>query len=147
MFRFHLQTVLKARERMSRLRQKDYSIVLARQQEKEVHIKSNEKSLAMAGKKLDSNAVENPDIFAMRQFTAYRERLKSENMLIMEQMREENQELEVKRQNLVEARRAQRSLEILREKQKLRFQQEENRRERAAMDEVASTNYIFRQHR
>ena len=146
MFRFHLQTVLEARERITRLKQKEYSLVLASQQTKLDQIRNNEKSMARSGKKLDQAMENSPDTFAMQQFTAYRQRLKNDNQRINQQMREENQELEAKRKNLVEARRAQRSLEILREKQKLRFQQEENRRERAAMDEVASTNYIFRQH-
>ena len=147
MFRFHLQTVLEARERITRLKQKEYSLVLFSQQQKLDLIRNNEKSMAQSGKKLDQAMVASPDTFAMQQFAAYRQRLKNDNLRINEQMREESQELEAKRMGLVEARRAQRSLEILREKQQLRFQQEENRRERAAMDEVASTNYIFRQHR
>ncbi|NIP74128.1 MAG: hypothetical protein GWO16_14400, partial [Gammaproteobacteria bacterium] len=76
----------------------------------------------------------------------YRRRVEGEIQLIEGQMREQAQELEAKRQALVEAKRAQRTLEILRDKAQSRAERELGRRERATMDEVAST-YHHRHHR
>ncbi|MCZ6728098.1 MAG: flagellar FliJ family protein, partial [SAR324 cluster bacterium] len=70
------------------------------------------------------------------------QRLQSEIGLIAEQLREEEQALEEKRKELVEARRAHRALEILKEKERARYAQALARQERAIMDEIAANNYL-----
>lgn len=144
MFKFRLQSVLEVRNRITRIKQKEYSEVLARYQALEAQIAQHEEDIAKSGRKMDAAKRHSPDTFAMQQFTAYRQRLKTEIVLIGDQMREENQELEARRQALVEARRAQRSLEILQENALERYTREQNRRERVTMDEVASIYHAFR---
>jgi flagellar export protein FliJ len=71
--------------------------------------------------------------------------LKDEIAVIEQQMREQNEVVEVKRKELVEARRSHKALEILREKEFKRYQEAQERRERAVMDEIASTFHTFHQ--
>lgn len=145
MFRFRLQTVLEVRERMARLRQKEYAETLARRQALLAQTNEHERGLARAARQLDLANQSHPTVFAMQQYSAYRERMKGEMALLEEQLREQAQELEARRNALVEARREQRTLELLRDKELKRYEQAENRRERSTMDEVASNYHVFRQ--
>jgi len=144
-FRFRLQSVLEVRERMARLKQKEFAEVLARHQILESEIEQHEVSLNRAGRYVDDVRRSSPAVFPLELFNNFQRRVKGEMSLIQEQMREQAQELEAKRRSLVEAKRAQRSLEILRDKARARYEHDLNRMERAAMDEVASNYHLLRE--
>lgn len=142
MFRFRLESILKVRERMARIRQKEFSEVMARQQVLDAQIITHQESLTRASNFTNQARQSSTTAFPLEMFNLFQKRVKVEIELLAEQKREEAQELEAKRKALVEAKRAQRTLEILREKEQHRYQQEMNRRERLIMDEVAR-NYFF----
>lgn len=142
MFHFRLESVLKVRERMARIRQKEFSEVMARQQGLDAQILTHQKSLARASDFTHQARRSSDTVFPLEMFNLFQRRIKGEIELLAEQKREEAQELEAKRKALVEAKRAQRTLEILKDKEQTRYQQEMNRRERLTMDEVAR-NYYF----
>ncbi len=146
MFHFRLQSVLKVRERMARIRQKEFSEVMARQQALDAQILTHQKSLTRASDFTNQARRTGVTVFPLEMFNNFQRRLKGEIELLAEQKREEAQELEAKRKALVEAKRAQRTLEILRDKEQNRYEQEMNRRERLTMDEVAR-NYFLLQSR
>ena len=143
MFQFRLQSILEVRERISRIRQKEFSEVLFHRQQMESEIHDRENHLSRAASFVDKGRRSNLTLHPLEMFHNYKTRLNSEIELINEQMRMQDQELEEKRKALVEAKRAQRTLEILRDKEQQRYQKELNRRERATMDEVASNYFIF----
>lgn len=144
MFIFRLQSVLEVREKLARLRQKEFSDVLAIRQGMEGQIEQHRGDLSHAVQYIDAIKRTSPTAYPMELFGHYRERIEGEIALISEQMREQDQELESKRSSLVEAKRAQRTLEILREKERIRYDREQSRRERVTMDEVASNYYVLR---
>ena len=56
-----------------------------------------------------------------------------------------NQAVEEKRKELVEARRSHRALEILRDKELMRYRETEVRLERAVLDEIANIYHLYHQ--
>ena len=145
MFHFRLQSVLDVRERMARLKQKEFAEVLARHQLLEDEIVRNETALARATRHADEVKRSSPSLAPLGLFGNFQRRIKGDMARIQEHMREQAQELEAKRSALVEAKRAQRSLEILRDKVRARYEHALSRQERAAMDEVASNYHLLRQ--
>ncbi len=142
MFHFRLESILKVRERMARIRQKEFSEVLARHQRLDAEILAHQQELSKASAFADQARRSSPTAFPLEIFGNFQRRVKGEIELLAEQKREEAQELEAKRKSLVEAKRAQRALEILRDKAQERYEKEMSRRERLIMDEVA-TNYFI----
>ena len=145
MFLFRLQSVLEVRERMARLKQKEFAEVLSRHQVLEAEIERNEDDLARASARVDDVKRSSGSVVPLALFANFQRRIKGDMARIQEQMREQAQELEARRRALVEAKRAQRSLEILRDKERLRYDEALSRHERATMDEVASNYYLLRQ--
>ena len=143
MFQFRLQSILEVRERLSRIKQKEFSEVLYKRQQMELEIEQRHDALSRASTFVDQGKRASLSLHPLEMFQFYKQRLDTEIGLITEQMREQDQELEEKRGALVEAKRAQRTLEILRDKQHGRYEKELNRRERATMDEVGSNYFIF----
>lgn len=145
MFTFSLQSVLDVRERMEKLKYKEYSQVLQERRRLEGEVDRRETALVAAARNNDAQRREGRSALPLQLFENYRRRLRSEIDRVREQMRQQEQELEARRMELVEARRAHRTLEILKEKERKRYDQEQARRERAFMDEVASNYHVFRQ--
>jgi flagellar export protein FliJ len=145
MFLFRLQSVLEVRERMARLKQKEFAEVLTRHQVLEAEIERNEADLARASRHADDLKRSSPSLLPLELFHNFQRRIKGDMARIRERMREQAQELEARRSALVEAKRSQRSLEILREKARVRYENALSRRERATMDEVASNYHLLRQ--
>lgn len=143
MFKFSLESVLKVRERMARIRQKEFSEAMARQQALDAQILAHQESLTRASDYTNRARGSSVTVFQLEMFNLFQRRLKGEIELLAEQKREEAQELETKRNALVEAKRAQRTLEILREKERDRHEKEMNRRERLIMDEVARNYFLL----
>lgn len=143
MFQFRLQSVLEVRERLSRIKQKEFSEVLYKRQQMELEIEQRHGALSRASSFVDKGKRASLSLHPLEMFQAFKQRLDSEIDLIAEQMREQDQQLEERRRALVEAKRAQRTLEILREKAQNRYEKELNRRERAIMDEVGANYFIF----
>ena len=144
MFKFRLQSVLEVRERMARLRQKDFAESLARHQVLEAQMEAHEAKLARAGQFVESQKRSSPTVLSLQLYGNFQRRVRGEMALIEGQIREQAQELEATRGRLVEAKRAQRSLEILRDKAQGRFEQAQSRLERVTMDEVASNYTVLR---
>jgi flagellar export protein FliJ len=144
MFHFRLQSILEVRERLARIKQKEFSEVLSRHQALEEEIAQHHEDLSRAANYVDGVRRTSPSVLPLELYGNYRRRLDSEIALLGERMREQAQELEARRKSLVEAKRSQRTLEILRDKERVRYELTLKRREQATMDEVASNYFIFR---
>jgi flagellar FliJ protein len=144
MFHFRLQHVLEVRERLERLKQKDYSLALLDWQSLMTGIDQRQQTIARAAEHVDSLKQTSPTTLPLMLHGFYRKRLTAEIETLREQVREQEQVLEVKRKELVESRRARRTLEILKDKQKARYDESQKRLERVTMDEVAANYHTFR---
>jgi flagellar protein FliJ len=142
-FHFRLQHVLEVRERLERLRQKDYSLAMLEWQAMVNEIDRRQAALNQAAENMDSLKQTTPTTLPLQLHTNYRKRLRAEIERIREQAREQEQVVDMRRRELVESRRARRTLEILRDKQRARYELARQRQERATMDEVASNYHKF----
>jgi flagellar export protein FliJ len=145
MFHFSLQNVLEVRERFEKIKYKEYSAELLVQQGLQGQLRTRVNSLRQSSSDIDRTKQVTRTPLPMQLFNQYRRRLNAEIELLEQQLREQGEAVEVKRKELVEARRSHRALEILREKEFKRYQKALERRERAVMDEVASNYHLYRQ--
>lgn len=145
MFHFTLQNVLEVRERFEKIKYKEYSAELLVQQGLEVQLGERTAALSQAATNIDRTKQVTITALPMQLYNQYRKRLKDEILVIERQLREQSEAVEVKRKELVEARRSHKALEILREKEFARYQKAQERRERAVMDEIASNYHLYHQ--
>jgi flagellar export protein FliJ len=144
MFRFKLQHVLDVRERLERLKQKEYSLALMEAQRLEHEIALRHQNMVRSGEHMDALRRSTPSPYPLQLHNQYRKRLGGEIQVLQQQLREQDQVLEARRRELVESRRARRTMEILREKAHTRYEERQSRRERAEMDEVAANYHTSR---
>ena len=145
MFRFSLQTVLDVRERFERIKYKEYSQELLVKQRLDTERGGRVQALRRAGKNADQLRTTTRTALPLQLHDQFRRRLHDEIQVLDGQLRDQDELVDVKRKELVEARRSHRALEILREKEYKRYLSEEAKRERTVMDEVATNYHIFRQ--
>ena len=145
MFTFSLQTVLEVRERLEKIKYKEFSGMLYEQQQMSGEMQARKNQIAESAAKLDE--VRRQDITAapLQLYSNFRKRLNSEIELIAEQYREHEQAVEEKRKELVEAHRAHRAIEILRDRELERHERTQIRQDRAIMDEIAANYYLHQQ--
>ena len=143
MFHFRLQHVLDVRERLERLRQKEYSLVLLEWQQLTHAIEECRQRKARSAQTVDGLRQTSPSPVPMQWHAQYRQRLDAELQRLGQELREKEQLLEARRMELVESRRARRTLEILRDKQRARYEESMSRQDRIAMDEVAANYHWF----
>ena len=144
MFRFRLQHVLEIRERMERIQLKEYSLADLEARRMEQEIDARHEAIRNAGSRMDAARQASPSAAPLQLYGNYRRRLETEIGRIRERLREHMQVLEARRKELVEARRKRRTMEILREKARGRYDKEMSRRERVEMDEVAANYHVFK---
>jgi len=135
---------LEIRERLERIKQKDYSLALLEAQKMETSIAQRHTDIKRSGENMDALRRSSPTAVPLQLHVNYRKRLEGEIDRMSEQLREFQQVLEARRKELVEARRARRTMEILRDKAQARYEQRMSRRERADMDEVAANYHTFK---
>lgn len=144
MFKFTLQIVLEVRERFEKIKYKEYSAELLIKQELENERADHLAALRRAGQNAD-HARTTTRIAAPLQFhDHFRQRIQELIVVLDKRLREQDEKVEVKRKELVEARRSHKALEILREKEFGRYQSDAVRLERAVMDETASNYHVYR---
>ena len=139
MFRFSLQNVLEVRERFEKIKYKEYSAELLVQQNLRQQTDSRREALRSSGQHLEQVKQVSPSALPMQWHNQFRQRLEEEMEVLAAQLRDQNEAVEEKRKELVEARRSHRALEILRDKEYKRYRDTERRLERAVMDEPTRT--------
>ena len=145
MFNFSLQTVLDVRERLEKIKYKEFSNLLFERQKLDEEISSRKAKIDGAAAKLDEVRRQGITAAPLQLYTHFRRRLHTEIESIGEQMREQEQAVEEKRKELVEARRAHRAIGILKERELRRYERALARQERATMDEIAANYYLHQQ--
>ena len=144
MFHFSLQTVLDVRERFKKIKNKEYTTELMAHHQLELRMKALQSQLAEGDRSMAITSTTSHSPVPMQLHGNYRKRLQSEMEILAGHLKEQYEAMDVKRQELVEARRAHRALEILREKEHQRYLLEEERKERTTYDEIATNYHMFR---
>ena len=135
--RFRLETALKVRERLEKLYQK----ALAEQVQIQQQLRDQKKMMetALDAHQRDLNAASHTGftIVQMQMSDQFRERMTDKMETMENQLLEQEEVIELKRQELTRATQKKRVLEILKEKQEQRFLEEMERQERQEADEIA----------
>ena len=135
--RFRLETALKVRERLEKLYQK----ALAEQVQIQQQLRDQKKLIEtdLDAHRMDLNAARRTGftIAQMQMSDQFRERMTDKMETTENQLLEQEEVIELKRQELTRATQKKRVLEILKEKQEQRFLEEMERQERQEADEIA----------
>ena len=135
--RFRLETALKVRERLEKLYQKALAEQVQIQQELRDQRQLMEKTLDSHNDNLDLSKNSGFSIIQMQMSDHFRERMTLQLKINQNQLTEQEQIIELKRQELTRATQKKRVLEILKEKQQQRYEEELDRQERQEADEIA----------
>ena len=135
--RFRLETALKVRERLEKLYQKALAEQVQIQQELRDQRQLMERALDSNNLNLDQSKSTGFTIKQMQMSDYFRERMTLQMEVNQNQLKEQEQVIELKRQELTRATQKKRVLEILKEKEQQRFEEEMDRQERMEADEIA----------
>ena len=138
MFHFSLHTALDVRERQEKIKMKELAETLSIEQEIQGKIDYIHQSLNKSETSLNRQKDEGKlDIDQMKYLFAFKSRMDIALVELNNSMTEAYVETRKRRDALVEASRAKKTLEILKEKEKKRVLAKIAHRERIEMDEIA----------
>jgi len=138
MFHFSLQTALDVRERQEKIKMKELAETLSVEQEIQGRINYIHESLKKSETSLDRQKEEGKlDLDQMKYLFAFKSRMDIALTQLDNSMTEANAETSKRRDSLVEASRAKKTLEIIKDKEKKRTLVKIARIERMEMDEIA----------
>ena len=143
MFKFSLQTALDVRARQEKIRMKELSEKIAVQQSIQTEINGiNSNLTTQDGQQDESKRAGRIDIMQMRMLQNFKQKSKLDLGKLGSKMEVAGQEVEEKRQNLVDASRLRKTLEILREKEQKKYNKWIAGLEQEMLDEVGGNIYF-----
>ena len=142
--KFSLQTALDVRERIERLKQKEFAEQLQLAQEIQKRIADCKTEAQHSNQAVNQLKNQGFTIALLQFHEQFRHRLDQQIGVLEQQLAEQNEVVEVKQQNLLKATQDRRVLEILKEKEEERYRKKRDRLERLEMDEIAR-NFVLNQ--
>lgn len=135
--KFRLQTALKVRERIEKLKMKELAQQLQISQNIKSQIDGIHEARASSNSSIDQSKITGFTTLHLQLHDHYQSRLKYQLGVLERQVYEQEQVVGRKRKELVEATQKKKVLEILKEKEEKKFREEQERRERIEMDEIS----------
>ena len=145
MNKFKLQTALKVRERLEKLYQKSFAEQVQVTQRLTDQLNILEEAFQENSSAVDLAKRNGFTIADMVRANGFGQRLKYHQSVVQDQMTEQQELMERRRQELVSATQQKRVLEILREKHELREREKLQREETFELDEVSLNLRYYRQ--
>ncbi len=145
MNKFKLQTALKVRERLEKLYQKSFAEQVQVTQRLTDQLNILEEALQENSSAVDLAKRNGFTIADLVRANGFGQRLKYHQSVVQDQMTEQQELMERRRQELVSATQQKRVLEILREKHALREREKLQREETFELDEVSLNLRRYRQ--
>ena len=145
MNKFKLQTALKVRERLEKLYQKSFAEQVQVTQRLTDQLNILEEALQENSSAVDLAKRNGFTIADLVRANGFGQRLKYHQSVVQDQMTEQQELMERRRQELVSATQQKRVLEILREKHELREREKLQREETFELDEVSLNLRRYRQ--
>ncbi len=142
--RFSLQTALDVRERMEKLKQKEFAQQLQVAQELKARIGDAQDAIVASNGQMNQLKSGGFSVAHLQFHESYKSRMNQQIAILEQQLKEQNEVVDVKQQELVEATQKRRVLEILKEKELFRHRKKQERLERLEMDEI-SQNFAIKQ--
>ena len=145
MNKFKLQTALKVRERLEKLYQKSFAEQVQVTQRLTDQLNILEEAFQENSSAVDLAKRNGFTIADLIRANGFGQRLKYHQSVVQDQMTEQQELMERRRQELVSATQQKRVLEILREKHELREREKLQREETFELDEVSLNLRYYRQ--
>ena len=145
MNKFKLQTALKVRERLEKLYQKSFAEQVQVTQRLTDQLNILEEAFQENSSAVDLAKRSGFTIADLVRANGFGQRLKYHQSVVQDQMTEQQELMERRRQELVSATQQKRVLEILREKHELREREKLQREETFELDEVSLNLRRYRQ--
>ena len=145
MNKFKLQTALKVRERLEKLYQKSFAEQVQVTQRLTDQLNILEEAFQENSSAVDLAKRNGFTIADLVGANGFGQRLKYHQSVVQDQMTEQQELMERRRQELVSATQQKRVLEILREKHELREREKLQREETLELDEVSLNLRYYRQ--
>ena len=145
MNKFKLQTAMKVRERLEKLYQKSFAEQVQVTQRLTDQINILEEAFQENSSAVDLAKRNGFTIADLVRANGFGQRLKYHQSVVQDQMTEQQELMERRRQELVSATQQKRVLEILREKHELREREKLQREETFELDEVSLNLRRYRQ--
>ncbi len=145
MNKFKLQTALKVRERLEKLYQKSFAEQVQVTQRLTDQLNTLEEAFQENSSAVDLAKRNGFTIADLVRANGFGQRLKYHQSVVQDQMTEQQELMERRRQELVSATQQKRVLEILREKHELRESEKLQREETFELDEVSLNLRRYRQ--
>ena len=145
MNKFKLQTALKVRERLEKLCQKSFAEQVQVTQRLSDQLNILEEAFQENSSAVDLAKRNGFTIADLVRANGFGQRLKYHQSVVQDQMTEQQELMERRRQELVSATQQKRVLEILREKHELREREKLQREETFELDEVSLNLRRYRQ--
>ncbi|MBF0278012.1 MAG: flagellar export protein FliJ [SAR324 cluster bacterium] len=142
--KFSLQTALDVRERIEKLKQKEFAEQLQIAQEIKSRIDACDSELQQSRHEVNQMKNRGFTIGHLQFHDQFKKRIAQQTEVLEQQLVEQNELLEVNQKNLLKATQDRRALEILKEKELTRAREKQERTERTEMDEIAQ-NFLLSQ--
>ena len=144
-FRFPLQSVLDHRQRIENQRRRELAEVEARRQACYDSLRSMQQSILGARHGLGSGLRGRVDMAQVSGFARYSMEARAEAQQIVQRLAVIERDVERAREQLADAARQRKALELLRDKQLAEWHQRQDRREAAELDEIGMQLYVRQQ--
>jgi flagellar FliJ protein len=140
MFKFSLQTALTVRGREEKMRMKDLAVKLVVEQDIQKNIAHVEHTVSTSDQNLnEAKKAGAVTVEQMRQLVQFKDWKKRELTLLQQQLEDAQKDVVIQRECLQKARKAKKTMEILKDRELKQYREEIARQERHFMDEAAGT--------
>lgn len=136
-FVFPYQTLLRHRERVEDERQRELAEQMRLRLILTNHLQQMQQTVRDSRHDLGQSLVGRVDMSQVGQFAAYSARVTNAGHAMVRRLAEVEKNLVTARQRLLEATSQRKALELLRDRQQAAWQQDQNRREAATLDDLA----------
>jgi flagellar protein FliJ len=143
-FRFGFEIVLRHRTLVEDQCQRDLAKVLRHKMILEDQLRQMQETIVDSKRQLGSGLIGRVDLDRVAQFARYSGQVAQRARDIVQKLVTAEKQIEIARQKLLKATRDRKALELLRDRQFRRWKMEQDRREAAAMDELAVQSYARR---
>lgn len=144
-FVFPYQTLLQQRERVEDQRQRELAEQMRLRLILTNHLRQMQETVRESRHDLSHSLMGRVDMSQVGQFAAYSARVTQAGHAMVRRLAEVEKSLALARARLLEATSQRKALELLRDRQQTAWQQEQNRRETAALDDLALQAYRRRE--
>lgn len=144
-FKFKLAPVLKVRQAEEDRCQRELAAIMRRRNTAHDRLRDMQQTIVESKHALSTGLVGEVNVSHIGQFARYSAQVRVRAQVLVRELAGIENEVSGARSRLIEATRARKALELLRDQQKARWEHEHRRREAVEMDELGTQSFIRRQ--